>query len=141
MDLDLFDRNLIEVTIQFNDVNNFLCENCGLTFSSMKSIEKHKEKLHQFSKLNLNLFDIFTNGAKNRGYPSWLVLPNKVQQEIAFIFDNFTGNTLLKKISELLQTDFSSEIHWSQNAQKFGDADLKFILGSMLPQIVWRQSQ
>ncbi|XP_078495483.1 uncharacterized protein LOC113475566 isoform X2 [Ciona intestinalis] len=117
MDLDLFDRNLIEVTIQFNDVNNFLCENCGLTFSSMKSIEKHKEKLHQFSKLNLNLFDIFTNGAKNRGYPSWLVLPNKVQQEIAFIFDNFTGNTLLKKISELLQTDFSSEIHWSQNAQ------------------------
>ncbi|XP_078487768.1 uncharacterized protein LOC144745768 [Ciona intestinalis] len=52
----------------------------------MKALEKHKEKLHQFSKLNLNLLDMFTNAAKNRGYPSWLVLPNKVQQEITFTF-------------------------------------------------------
>ena len=112
----------IVLTICYNDADfsaSFLCDHCGQKFILNQGLKTHFSRTHDKSFLLLiNYKSIFSETAKLLNYPDKLDLPNRIETEINYLFENYKKDDLLRQISVFFQTNWDAHLMtWRQFQQ------------------------
>ena len=118
----LEDKYVVTVCYTDEDISttrpNIVCEFCGLQYFSSQGLKSHFMKTHFKRSLSaINFKHLFIEMAQHLNYPEWIYLPDRIETEIRYLFENYEKGYLIYKLSMFLQTPWDNHFTLLKNDQ------------------------